>query len=133
MKITASQYAKALHELTEGKSEQEVSEIVSRFALRLKKDGQIKNAGKIMEKFSEIYNSANGIVEAVAISARSLSDDQLKEVESFVKGGYSAREAVVKNVIDEGITGGIIIRIADEVLDASVTAKLGKLEKILSK
>ena len=132
MKITAQQYAKTLLELTDGKTEQAVSDVVKKFVEVLKKDGQIKNAGKIMEKFSEIYNAKHGIVEANVISSRELSRDKIDQVENFVKEKYSAREVIAKNIIDEKIKGGIIIKVGDEVLDASINGQLKRLEKQLA-
>lgn len=132
MKITAQQYAKTLLELTDGKTEQAVSGVVKKFVEILKKDGQIKNAGKIMEKFSEIYNAKHGIVEANVISSRELSRDKIQQVENFIKEKYSAKEVIVKNIVDEKIKGGIIIKVGDEVLDASINGQLKRLEKQLA-
>lgn len=132
MKITVQQYAKTLLELTDRKTEQAVSDVVKKFAEVLKKDGQIKNAGKIMEKFSEIYNAKHGIVEANVISSRELSRDKIQQVENFIKEKYSAKEVIVKNIVDEKIKGGIIIKVGDEVLDGSVSGQLKKLKKSLS-
>ncbi|HOX10681.1 MAG TPA: ATP synthase F1 subunit delta [Candidatus Moranbacteria bacterium] len=131
MKITVQQYAKTLLELTDRKTEQAVSDVVKKFAEVLKKDGQIKNAGKIMEKFSEIYNAKHGIVEANVISSRELSRDKIQQVENFIKEKYSAKEVIVKNIVDEKIKGGIIIKVGDEVLDGSVGGQLKRLRKNL--
>ena len=131
MKVSAAQYAKTLLEITENKTEKEISPIILRFAEVLKKDGQIKNAGKIMEKFSEIYNAKHGIVEANVISSRELSRDKIQQVENFIKEKYSAKEVIVKNIVDEKIKGGIIIKVGDEVLDGSVGGQLKRLRKNL--
>jgi len=131
MKITVQQYAKTLLELTDRKTEQAVSDVVKKFAEVLKKDGQIKNAGKIMEKFSEIYNAKHGIVEANVISSRELSRDKIQQVENFIKEKYSAKEVIVKNIVDEKIKGGIIIKVGDEVLDGSIGGQLKRLRKNL--
>ena len=71
MKVSIKQYAQALFDLTNGKSEQDISIIVKNFADQLKKDGQLKNAGAIMEKFGRLYNETHGIVEA-AVSSREI-------------------------------------------------------------
>ncbi len=133
MKVSTTQYAKTLLELTENKSQDEVLAVVKNFAEQLKKDGQLKNSAKIVEKFSELCNSANGIVEATVTTSRSLSSEQAHQVESFVKEKYSAKEVVINSVIDEKIKGGIVIRVGDEVIDGSVESQLRKLKSILSK
>jgi F-type H+-transporting ATPase subunit delta len=133
MKISIKQYSQTLLELTDGKSEQEISVIVGKFALQLKNDGQIKNVSKIVQKFSEIYNVKNGIVEATVISARKLENDQIGKIENVIKEKYSAKEVMIENVIDKEIKGGIIVKVGDEVLDGSITSQLKRLKNILSK
>ncbi|MDD5397369.1 MAG: ATP synthase F1 subunit delta [Candidatus Moranbacteria bacterium] len=133
MKVSATQYAKTLFELTENKSQEDVLAIVKKFSEQLKKDGQLKNAGKIMEKFGEIYNAKNGIVEARVTSARKLEEVQLENIAAFIKEKYSAKAVEIENIVDEKIKGGIVIKVGDEVLDASVENQLKKLKNILSK
>ena len=132
MKISVNQYAKTLLELTEGKTEQEVSDIVKKFADILKKDGQIKNAPRIIEKFSEVFNAKHRIVEVIMTTRQKAENQSIKEVEEFVKKKYDAKEVNIKNIIDEKIKGGIIIKVGNEVIDASVGGQLGKLKKVLS-
>ncbi|SRR6266567_1420787 len=133
MKISIKQYSQTLFDLTNGKSEQEILNVVKKFAEQLKKDGQLKNAKAIIEKFSALYNGANGIVEAEVKSARKLEAAQIVEIEKFVRDKYSAKEVKVENIIDEKVKGGIIIRVGDEVIDGSVEAQLNKLKKELKR
>lgn len=132
MKISAQQYAKTLLELTENKTEKEISGVVVRFTEVLKKNKQMKNAAKIIEKFSKLYNTKHGIVEASVTSSRELSSDQVHQVEKFIKEKYSAKEVFIKNIVDEKIKGGIILKVGDEVLDGSIANQLKRLEKSLS-
>ncbi len=132
MKISTQQYAQTLLDLTDGKSEQEVLTVLAKFAEQLKKDGQLKNADKIMEKFSDLYNSKNGIVVTQVCVRRDVSQDVLKEIEDFVQRKYGAKKVELKIVLDENIKGGIVIRVGDEVMDASVGGQLEKLRKLLT-
>lgn len=132
MKVSISQYSQTLLDLTDGKSEQEVLDVTQKFAEQLKSDGQLKNAGKIMEKFAEIYNKKNGIVKAEVVTRYKLQDEKLKEIESYIKTKYEAKSVELVEVINEDIKGGIVIRVGDEVLDASVGGQLEKLGKLLA-
>lgn len=132
MKVSIKQYSQTLFDLTDGKSEQEVSVIAGRFVQALQKDGQLKNAGKIMEKFSELYNAAHGIVDAKVVSREKLSDEMLGKLNVFIKEKYAAKEVVISNVVDEKIQGGMVITVGDEVIDASVANKLKRLKKVLN-
>lgn len=131
MKITTKQYAQTLLDLTENKSEQEVSAIVQKFAAVLKNDGQLKNAGKIMEKFSQLYNAKHEIVEAEVVSKSEMGENELRKIEEFIVKKYGGNKVEIRNIVDEKIKGGIVIKVGDEVIDGSVAGKLKKLEKEL--
>jgi F-type H+-transporting ATPase subunit delta len=133
MKITAQQYAKTLFESTDGKTETEVSDIVKRFAEILKKDGQLKNVKKIMEKFSDLYNSEHRIVEAEIVSWEALSNELSNKLQKFLKEKYDVKEVIIKNTVDEKIIGGIIVRVGDEIMDGSILNQLKMLKNNLSK
>jgi F-type H+-transporting ATPase subunit delta len=132
MKISTQQYSQALLDLTDGKSEQEILTVTQKFSEQLKSDGQLKNADKIIEKFADLYNSKNGIVVTQVCVRRDVSQDILKEIEEFVQRKYGAKKVELKIVTDEKIKGGIIIRVGDEVMDASVGGQLEKLRKLLA-
>ena len=131
MKITANQYAKTLYEVTKDKSQKEISGLVSRFVEVLNKNRQMKLMPKIFEKFKEIWNKENGIVEAEITTKFEIVDMELRKIENFIKEKYSAKKVEITNVIDEKIKGGIIIKIGDEILDGSVIGQLKKMENNL--
>jgi len=133
MKITATQYAKSLYELTDGKSEQEVDGVVAKFLQVLIKNRHLKIAKKVMAKFAEISNQEQGIVEAEVTTRYKIQDTMTKQIEKFVKEKYSAKEVVLNNKIDESIKGGIIIKVGDEILDGSVAGQLTDLKNVLTK
>lgn len=131
MKVSKAQYAKTLLELTDGKSEQEVSAIVQKFAEMLKNDGQLKNAGNIMKKFSELYNAKHGIVEAEIVSKSEMGESELRKIEEFIVKKYGGNKVEIRNIVDESIKGGIVIKVGDEVIDGSVSAQLKRLKREL--
>jgi F-type H+-transporting ATPase subunit delta len=133
MKITATQYANTLYELTDGKAKQDVDGVVAGFLKVLQKNNQLKMAGKIIEKFSNLYNQKNGIVEADVTTRYKIQDTMTKQIEKFVKEKYKAKEVMIKNKIDESIKGGIIIKVGDEIADASISGKLRSLRSSLEK
>jgi len=133
MKVSAKQYAQALYDLTGGKSEVDVSGLIIKFAEELKKGGQLKSTDEIIEKFNEIWNEQNGIIEAEVVSARELENSQACKTKSYIKEKYKAKKVVLKNIVDENIKGGIIIKVGDEIMDGSVAGKLRKLKESLRK
>lgn len=133
MKTSVSQYAKALYEATKSKSQAEIDLVVANFLKLLQKNGQMKLAKKVSEKFAIIWNNEQGVVEAEVITRYKMQDAMTKEIEKFIKEKYSAKEVVIKNIVDEKIQGGVIIKVGDELLNASVAGMLENLKKELAK
>lgn len=132
MKTTPKQYAQALLAATEGKDEREANAIIARFAERLRRDGRIGALPAIIGAFSALWNKAHGIVEAELISREVLDESALEAIRLFIGERYGAKHVVVVNTIDTMITGGIVIRVGDELLDGSIAAQLKKLKKHLT-
>ncbi len=131
MKITINQYAKALYDATNEKPQEEIEGMISNFLKVLKKNNQMKLARKVMEKFSDIHDAKNGIVQVEVTSVSKLDEKVLSKVENFVANKYGAKKVILKNKIDEKIKGGIILRVGDEMMDSSVSRKLEELGRIL--
>lgn len=133
MKITATQYAKTLYEMTADKSHAEIDDVIASFVKLLNQKRHLKLASKVAAKFSEIYNQENGIVEAEVVSREKLDRDVLTRVSTYVSNKYGAKKVIINNKIDLNIKGGIIIKVGDEILDGSVQVQLNNLRNILIK
>jgi len=131
MKATATQYAKTLYELTIDKTHKEIDEAVSGFLKELSRNGQMRMAGSVINKFSEIYNAENGIVEAEVVTREKISENLENKIKSFVKEKYKAEKVIIHNKIDESIKGGVIVRVGDEIIDGSLDRKLKELRRLL--
>lgn len=131
MKVTPTQYAKTLYELTEKKSHQEINDVIPEFAKLLAKKNQLKLLPKIIEKFGEIYNKENGIVEAEVITKETMGHATRDKISKFIKDKYKAKEVLINNIVNESLKGGIIIQVGDEVMDGSVSGQLNRLKSSL--
>jgi F-type H+-transporting ATPase subunit delta len=131
MRLTVNQYAKALYGSVKDKSQDEANLIVANFLKLLQKNKQTKLTKKIIEKFSAVWNEAHGIVEAEIVSREELDADTLQKIKEFIRKEYTAKEVIIKTIIDASIKGGIIIRVGDELMDASVERKLRELRNSL--
>lgn len=127
MKITAKQYAKTLHALTKEVDTARIDLILENFVKVLQKNGQLKMKNAIIEKFTDIHNRENGILTGTLIFSREPSTELLKAVEAAIREKYDVREAILNKLVDEKIKGGVIVKIGDEIFDASVTGQLKKL------
>ncbi|MDP1846088.1 MAG: ATP synthase F1 subunit delta [Candidatus Moranbacteria bacterium] len=133
MKITAKQYAQTLYDLTDGKPKAETEKAATDFARYIYRNRKLKLTGKIIEQFSEIYNKRHSIVRAEVTGAKNLSEEMTKEIKGFIKKKYKAEEAELVIMVDEGLKGGIILKVGDEVMDSSISGRLSELKKILVK
>ncbi|XLQ19848.1 MAG: ATP synthase F1 subunit delta [Candidatus Moraniibacteriota bacterium] len=128
MKVSAKQYANTLYELTDNKSDSEINDVIVQFVEYMKKTGDLKKSQDVVNKFGDIYNDENNIIEATVVSARELTAQEQSKIQSFIKEKYSSDSVVINSVVDKEIKGGIIIKIKDEVLDGSVLGRLRKLK-----
>lgn len=133
MRLSINQYAKSLYAATKDKSQEEVDLVVSNFLKLLQKNGQTKLIKKIVEKFSKFWNSENGIVEAEVASREKLSSELRNKLHDYITSKYQAKEVILNNVIDKNIQGGVIIKVGDDLMDASVAGALINLKKELIK
>jgi F-type H+-transporting ATPase subunit delta len=133
MKTTATQYTKALYELTAGKAKSEVNVVVANFVRTLAKNNQIKFVPAILEKFNSLWNKEHNIVEAEVTSAHDLKDEQIKKIEKFVKEKYLAKEVVLQTKVDLNIKGGFVLKVGDEMIDSSIARQLRALKSSLEK
>ncbi len=132
MQVTISQYAQALYEVLEKKSQDEVNNAISNFIKILAKNNQLHFKEAIIKKIEEIYNQKNGIVEAEIVEARKQKDAQIYEkIKNYIREKYKAKKVILNDKIDKSLKGGIIIKTKSEIIDGSIQHQLEKLENVL--
>ena len=87
---------------------------------------------KVIADVSHAYRDRvadhRGEIKAEVISAAPLDDEQLKAITTSV-GQFAGRAVQVETAVDEGLLGGLVVRIGSHMLDASLRTKLNKLEQ----
>lgn len=81
---------------------------------------------EIARLFDEMRALAEGALEAKITSAFPLSDAQMAALVDKLAAKYGRKVAAIQEV-DAGLIGGVMITVGDEVLDASVRAKLAEM------
>ena len=86
----------------------------------------------IADSFINLYKSYKNIKTVSITTAEPISDQTKSEIMTYIKktGGD---EIELTEIVDEDIIGGVIIKMGDKQLDASVTRKIKKLKKSLTK
>jgi F-type H+-transporting ATPase subunit delta len=127
------EYAQALLELADGKSEDEVKKETKRFAEHLAKKGLLSEAPKIIEAYRSLYNEKHNIVEATVTLVNRLPERTRLQLRETLKKKYKAREVHILEKVDERILGGMKVKVGDEVYDATLKHSLSQLENQLLK
>lgn len=93
------------------------------FIALLSENGRFEVVPEIFEEFMRLKEADQNIVEAEVISARPLDKAELKALSDKIAVKYGCTARLVTK-IDESIIGGAILKIGDEVIDASVKTSL---------
>jgi len=118
--------------MAQGKTQSEINFAISNFVKILAKDNQIKNINSIIGKFRDIWNKEEGIVEAEIVSREKLDSKSVNQLIDYIGKNYESKNVEIVNKIDKDIKGGIIVRVGDEVMDASIEKRLKNLKKSLT-
>lgn len=80
----------------------------------------------MIQDFHALHAQSRGQVTAEVISAEALSDRQFGELKENLAAVMSG-EIVLKTKIDEGLLGGLVVKVASQMIDSSLKTKLQKL------
>lgn len=92
--------------------------------------GRAGLAPQIAAAYREILDKARGISHALVTAAVPLSQDDVKAIEKRL-GEITGGKVVVETEVDEGILGGLIVRIGDRLIDGSTRSRLQELKRQL--
>jgi len=108
-----------------------VDPLVLSLARLLLRRGRTSLGPQIAQAFQEILDEAKGISHAVVTSAVQLSNDDAKAVESRLTE-MTGGPVIVETQVDEGILGGLVVRIGDRLIDGSTRSRLQALKRQLA-
>lgn len=109
--------------------------IVGNLLKVLSENNRLPLINDVISKFEVLSNAHHGLVEATVTSAEPLDSKILGRLESaiaksqFVGNGKTLK---VNNKINPDILGGIIVEVGDRTVDLSISAKIGRLNKLLT-
>jgi F-type H+-transporting ATPase subunit delta len=80
--------------------------------------------------YQELLDEELNIARGEIITAYPISAEEKKEIEDVLKD-YLKKEVILESKVDEGIIGGIKIRIGDLIFDGTLKTQLGKFKEII--
>jgi len=89
---------------------------------------RINILNEVASRYNQLYDKYRGSEVAIVTTAIPLTDDLKSKVLAKAKE-LTGNDVVVKNIVDESIIGGFILRVGDIQYNASITNKLNKLKR----
>ncbi len=128
MKLTPTQYAQALFEAVTDTNPKDHDKVLDNFVKILAQNGDLGKIEQINSDFHKLQLTSKGIKEAEVTVAKEIEFNQslIKELNSVI-----GEKIEIKKKVDESIVGGVIVRVDDTLIDASIKGQLSNLNKEL--
>jgi F-type H+-transporting ATPase subunit delta len=117
--VSVSDRARVIKQTLEGRT----SQLLRNFVGVLAANGRLGLLAEAAAAYDELLGEQLGKIEVDVIVAQRLTGDQLEQVRQKVSQALK-KDAVVHQYVDESIIGGLILRVQDKLIDASVKHQL---------
>lgn len=107
-----------------------VSPLLANLLGVLNSRGRAGMLGGVAAAYDVLLDAQLGKVEVDVTVAQRLGDEELEEVRRSVSASLG-KNAVVRQHVDESIIGGLILRVQDRLIDASVKQQLQSIRRQL--
>ena len=108
----------------------QVLPLVANFLHVMNGHGRTAILGEVAAAYQFLLDQLLGKVEVDVTVARALSDEQLEQVRQKV-GQALNKNAVVRQKVDDSIIGGLVLKVGDKLIDASVRSQLQGIKRQL--
>ena len=123
-KFTSKDYAQALYEAVHETKDHDL--VLDNFVKVLAANGDLGKQDEIDAEYQRIEKEAKGIKEVNVTFAQEHNTKILDDLNKVVNS-----KAEFKTKLDQGIVGGVIVRVDDTLIDASVKTQLDILNREL--
>lgn len=123
-KIIPKQYAVLLYEITKDLRKTGIKEKISEFVRFLATNNHLNLVDKIIGEFKAYTKKQERIQEVELISARPVGIKIRQRLINILNG---KNKIELKEKIDPGLLGGIVIKIGDTMIDGSIKRRLNIL------
>lgn len=129
MKFSVQQYAEALHQTLSETSPADQDKVIANFIRILGTNGDLHYYEAVIAEYEAVDRKQKGIREVEITTARD-AEANSAVVEELNKA--VGRDIDLKQKVDESLIGGVVVKIEDTLIDASVRGHLNKLKNKLS-
>lgn len=125
MKFTAKQYAEALFESLREVRPKDQDRVLDNFVKVLAEYGDLKAYDEISKEYQKLEEHAQSIKQVEVTTANPAHSKALLAELNRIVGD----KIELKEKIDQSIIGGIVVRVDDTLIDASIKNNLNQLRK----
>ncbi len=110
----------------------QIGHTTERFITILVRKGREGILPEIAEGFQNVYRKEHDILVAEVMSAVPLTAESRSQVKKMAEERHPGKSIVLKESVDASLIGGVVIRIGDDQIDASVSRRLNDLRRKFS-
>ena len=111
--------------------ENQLSENMNNFLKIVIDKDRMSAIENIKESYKNLLNDKNNILEGTVVTAVSLSEKEIKDLEKNLSIKYN-KNVTLNNIVDETILGGVLVKLGNEEIDGTVRTRLSKMKNQLS-
>ena len=104
--------------------------LLDHFMKLLAAKGKLGHLDQIADAYDDLLEEQQGKIEVDVTVAQKLTPQQLEDVRQKVSAALN-KDAVVHQYVDDSIIGGLVLRVQDKLIDASVKTQIQKLREQL--
>ena len=114
--------------LIESTLKPQINPLLANFLQVVNLNGRMAMLDQIASAFESAVDEHNGRVDVEVTVATALDDAQLDQVRQRVSQALQ-KQAVVKQRVDDAIIGGLVLKVQDKLIDASVRSQLESMKQ----
>lgn len=95
-------------------------------------NGRMRQLNESIQRFEELYDSANKLSTAVVTSAVALSDEEKKLLQNKLEAKLHRTIRLVCQV-DASLLGGAVVQVDGKVIDGSLKHKLHEIKEVMNR
>lgn len=85
----------------------------------------------IRQLYEEYRSQSEGVIAAEVVTAYPLSDFEIQSVSELIPKVFGGNSARLNIFVNASLIGGVVIKVGDRVIDASIRGKLNRLAQRL--
>lgn len=85
----------------------------------------------VSEEYNKLANKRQGIVEARAITAIKMTDEEIKNLQDRLSKKFN-KKVKLSNTIDNSVVGGVVVEVEGKRIDGSIKGKLDDIYRSLN-